>query len=268
MVLSIIGCGWFGLHFAKDLIRQGHYVKGSTTSTGKLPLLENENIEPFLIDLSNSNQQLPDPSFFRCDVLVITIPPKVRANLQNTYISTIQSLIDLVKLHHVRDVLYISSTGVYGDSNNDVDETTIPTPDSLSGKVSLEAEYLFKSEALFRTTIIRFGGLIGPGRDPANFFSGKKNIPNGQAPVNLIHLEDCCGICSAIIKKRAFGYVINACAPEHPKKMDFYLRACIRKGVPEPEFIDELLVWKIVNSIYVQPLLSYSFSRSLVELKL
>lgn len=263
MKISIIGCGWFGLQFAKSLVNEGHFVNGSTTSVGKLQILEEENIAPFLIDFSNGEQTSIDPAFFDCDVLVLTIPPKVRANPDSKYLTVIQSLIEFIKRHQIRHVLYISSTGVYGDSNSHVNERTTPKPESLSGRVLLQTESLFKSNTSFRTTIVRFGGLIGPGRDPANFFSGKKDIPNGQAPVNLIHLDDCCGICLAILRQGAFGYVINACSPEHPKKMEFYKQACIRAGVSEPDFKDELLGWKIVESVILDELLSYSFSRSI-----
>ncbi len=240
---------------------------GSTTSAGKIPLLQKENVKPYLINFSNTDQSSIDPSFFNCDVLVIAIPPKVRSNPDSPYISIIQSIIQSIKRYNVKKVIYISSTGVYGDLNCHLDEKTQPKPDSLSGKVLLQSEFLFRSESSFQTTIVRFGGLIGPGRDPANFFSGKKNIPNGQGPVNLIHRDDCCGICLTILEKNAFGYVINATSQEHPKKMDFYLEACIRSGVPEPEFIDELLSWKIVDSIYLQPLLLYNFCRSLIDVK-
>jgi nucleoside-diphosphate-sugar epimerase len=265
MVISIIGCGWFGLQVAKSLIQEGHPVKGSTTSIGKLAILEKENIEPFLINLSGAEPSSIDPSFFHTDILLITIPPKVKHNPGNQYIAVIQSIIELIKKYQVKKVIYISSTGVYGNCNSHVDESTSPVPDSLSGKVLLQAESLFRSDHSFTTTVVRFGGLIGPGRDPANFFSGKKNIPNGRAPVNLIHLEDCCGICLAILNHHAFGYVINACAPEHPKKMDFYTQSSIQAGMQVPEFVDELLNWKIVNSMYVQPLLSYKFSFSMTD---
>jgi len=55
------------------------------------------------------------------------------------------------------------------------------------------SEQLFHENTNFQTTVIRLAGLIGPGRNPARFFAGKTNIPNGNAPVNLIHLDDCIG---------------------------------------------------------------------------
>ncbi|MEZ7854793.1 MAG: SDR family NAD(P)-dependent oxidoreductase, partial [Cyclobacteriaceae bacterium] len=30
--ISILGCGWLGLPLARQLVQQGHQIKGSTTS--------------------------------------------------------------------------------------------------------------------------------------------------------------------------------------------------------------------------------------------
>ncbi|MBF4318664.1 SDR family NAD(P)-dependent oxidoreductase, partial [Vibrio anguillarum] len=71
--VSILGCGWYGLALAKALVADGITVKGSTTSGEKLPLLEAENIRPFLVDLSAEQPSL-NPDFFNCDLLIIAIP--------------------------------------------------------------------------------------------------------------------------------------------------------------------------------------------------
>jgi nucleoside-diphosphate-sugar epimerase len=111
----------------------------------------------------------------------------------------------LIKIK-LQKVIFISSTGVYADLNMEVNELTDPQPDTVSGKILYEAEELFRQQIKFKTTIIRFGGLIGLGREPGRFFAGKKDIPNGLAPVNLIELNDCIGITEAILNKNAFGY--------------------------------------------------------------
>jgi glycerol-3-phosphate dehydrogenase len=36
MVISILGCGWYGTALAVDLIEKGILIKGSTTSTEKM----------------------------------------------------------------------------------------------------------------------------------------------------------------------------------------------------------------------------------------
>jgi nucleoside-diphosphate-sugar epimerase len=85
------------------------------------------------------------------------------------------------------------------------------------------------------TAVLRFAGLIGPGRHPARFLAAKKGVPAPNAPVNLIHLDDCCGIIETIIEKRLEG-TFNACAPSHPARREFYEIACSHLGIAPPEF--------------------------------
>lgn len=258
MTVSILGCGWYGLELAKGLVNKWVKVKGSTTSADKLPLLAAVGIEPYLIDLSPNNE-VTDPDFFECDVLWISIPPKVRTGNGAEYLAKIERLISLIKTYQIKQVVLISSTGVYGDSNTEVTEADAPTPDSEAGKVLLAAEELLSQQTGFTTTIIRFGGLIGPGRDPGRFFAGKTDVPNGEAPVNLIHLTDCIGISNAILDKQAFGNTYNAVSPSHPTRANFYTQAAVASGLVPPHFIEEKENWKVVNSVNVGEVLGYEY---------
>jgi nucleoside-diphosphate-sugar epimerase len=258
MTVSILGCGWYGLALAKTLVAKGAKVNGSTTSTSKLETLAEAGIKPFLIDLSADDPSY-NSEFFTCDVLVIAIPPKSRAGEGAEYVPKLQRVINAINQNQIQKVILISSTGVYADLNKEINELTDPRPDTISGKILYEAEELFRQQIKFKTTIIRFGGLIGPGREPGRFFAGKMYIPNGLAPVNLIELNDCIGITEAILNKDAFGYIFNACSPHHPPKYEFYTKAAAKAGLEQPEFVSELNEWKIINSINVDSLLGYQY---------
>ncbi|MFA6087046.1 SDR family oxidoreductase [Mucilaginibacter sp.] len=258
MTVSILGCGWYGLALAKALVAKGISVKGSTTSSGKLETLSAGNIKPFLIDLSVDDASY-DADFFTCDVLVIAIPPKSRSGGGAEYVPKLQRVINAINQNQIQKVILISSTGVYADLNMEVNELTDPQPDTLSGKILYGAEELFRQQTDFKPTIIRFGGLIGPGREPGRFFAGKKDIPNGLAPVNLIELNDCISITEAVLNKDAFGYTFNACTPHHPPKFAFYTGAATKAGLERPAFVLELKEWKIINSINVDAVLGYQY---------
>jgi len=259
MVISIIGCGWFGLSLGRSLVQEGHQVKGATTTAEKIPLLASEGIEPFLIRISPGEEKLGDLSFFQCDVLVITIPPKVHLHPGTDYLFTLNRLIELAREYNIRKIIFISSTSVYGDVCGPVDEDTLPAPETLSGQILVQAEKRFTSADSFQTTVIRFGGLVGPGRDPGRFFAGKENSANGLAPVNLIHLDDCIGIVKEVIRKDFFGHTLNACSPHHPTRKDFYTHASLQAGMKAPQFINELTAWKVVNSKYIPGILYTDF---------
>jgi 3-hydroxyisobutyrate dehydrogenase-like beta-hydroxyacid dehydrogenase len=57
MQVSILGCGWLGLPLAKALVAENYTIKGSTTTPAKLDLLKEEDIEPFLIALSEAGPE-------------------------------------------------------------------------------------------------------------------------------------------------------------------------------------------------------------------
>ncbi len=255
-VVSILGCGWYGMALAKHLIKQGYTVKGSTTTSHKLQLLTDASILPYQVSFEPGHEEF-NPDFFVCDVLIISIPPKRRAGEAGLYPEKLKAVVHAIQENAVKKVIFISSTSVYADGNFKVDETFNPSPDSESGKAMLQAENLLKAQSAFKTSVLRFGGLFGPGRDPGRFFAGKKNIANGSAPVNLIHLSDCVGITEAIVAKDAFGHTFNACSPQHPEKMRFYADAARKSGFVSPEFIPELINWKIVDSVQVEPILNY-----------
>ncbi|MFC0513197.1 SDR family oxidoreductase [Mucilaginibacter angelicae] len=256
--ISILGCGWYGSALGKALIADGMQVKGSTTSTDKLASLTAMGIKPYVVNFL-PNEEIYDANFFDCDVLWIAIPPKSRSGEGLAFIEKVKGIIKAIKQFAIQNVVFISSTGVYADSNKHVNEETDPQPNTEAGRVLFEAENLFLAENSFKTTIIRFAGLIGPARNPGRFFAGKKAVPNGDAPVNLIHLDDCIGISKAILANQAFGYLFNGCSSKHPAKADFYTQAALDSGLEKPEFIKELNEWKIVESVNVEVILDYQY---------
>jgi nucleoside-diphosphate-sugar epimerase len=255
--ISILGCGWFGLALAKKLVSLNYTVKGSTTSKDKLAILQAENIQPYLINFT-ADAIVAEEAFFEADTLFICIPPKRNSTELLDYPQKIKSILAASK-DKAKHVVLISSTSVYTDENKAVNENSETKPDTDSGRVVLAAEILFKELFPENCTIIRFAGLIGPDRNPGRFFAGKSNVPNGLAPVNLIHQTDAVGIAVKILEKQAFGRTYNACSPKHPAKMDFYTRAAKSTGLAEPNFIAEKKDWKIVESLNVPEFLGYEF---------
>ena len=99
--ISILGCGWLGLPLARQLVQQGHQIKGSTTSQQKMKVMKNIGIIPYLIKLTEEEPQWVD--FLQTDVLVIAIPLKEIKPFEHL----IKNLPSKVK------VIYTSSTAVY-----------------------------------------------------------------------------------------------------------------------------------------------------------
>jgi nucleoside-diphosphate-sugar epimerase len=255
--ISILGCGWYGFPLAKTLKSHNYNVKGSTTSPEKMEALRQTDIDPYLVIFEEDNLAY-DPRFFQSKILIICIPPKRSAGSQSTFPGKIQNIINAARDGSIENIIFISSTAVYSDSGRIVTEDDKPDPETPSGKAMVESEQILLQQSI-KTTIIRFGGLIGPGRDPARFFAGKTNVPNGQAPVNLIHLNDCIGLTLSILKHQAFGHIFNAVCPDHPQKQDFYTSAALRSKMETPSFVDELTKWKTVSTNHIPSLLKYNY---------
>ena len=232
-----MGCGWLGLPLAKAFIEDGYLVRGTTTSANKLGTLQKEGITPFLISLSEEKIEGNISGFLAdMEVLVINIPPKLRGGNKENYIKKMQLLLESLKAAKTKKVIFVSSTSVYGDINTVVTEETIPQPSTESGKQLLASENLFKNNPEIQTTIIRFGGLIGPDRHPVTILSGRKALNNGNHPVNLIHLDDCISIISSVLKQHWWDEIFNAVYPFHPTKREYYSQEAVKRGLKIPEY--------------------------------
>lgn len=261
--ISILGCGWLGFPLAQYLIEKDFCVKGSTTSAAKMDLFLENKITPFKIDLTENEIKGEIKAFLHeSEVLIIAIPPKLRQSNAENFVSKIQLLLPHIQQSTIQKVLFISSTAVYGDSQQEVDENSPTNPNTESGKQLLEAEQLLQSK--FSTTIIRFGGLIGPGRNPARFLSSQTNIENPDAPVNLIHLDDCISIIYTILQKQSWGTTFNAVAPQHPTRKAYYTNKATELKLPLPQFQPtNNSIGKTVHCNALYDLLDYSFQKEI-----
>ncbi|MEJ8801817.1 SDR family oxidoreductase [Pontibacter sp. H249] len=261
-VISVLGCGWLGLPLAEQLVKAGYTVKGSTTSPGKLELLEQKGIVPYLLNLTEENQQIQHlPEFLAADVLLLNIPPKLRSDGGKGYLQQMHTLLKALLESDISRILFVSSTSVYQDLNRIVTEEDISfTDEKEPDNMLLQAERLFQDREDWVTTVVRFGGLVGGDRHPGRFLAGKKHLPNGDAPVNMIHLDDCMAILYRIIEQEKWGEVYNACADAHPLRKDFFPRAANSLGLTPPEFDDmQETQFKLIKSQKLKDDLAYVF---------
>lgn len=264
MQVSILGCGWLGLPLAKALIANGLTIKGSTTTQSKVETLTLNGIEPYLINLANYSPAIGTEFLNGTEVLFINIPPKLRAGGSENYPAKIKMILPEIKKSGVRKVLFISSTSVYADNNALVTEDTTPNPDTDSGKQVLQAEQVLLENPEFKTTVLRFGGLIGEDRQPAKFLAGKENVANPDAPVNLIHKEDCIGIIIKILKKNIWGEIFNVASPSHPSRKEYYTAKAAALGLALPKFDHSSpSIGKTIVSDKIEKQLGYTFKDSI-----
>ena len=231
--ISILGSGWLGLPLAKNLSRC-YKINVSTRTKSKKESLKEKNINTFLVDIDTLDTSIHE--FLRSDVLIINIPSK------NIY--GFKNLVKYIVNSSIKRIIFISSTSV---CNNEKSPLKI-------------IEKLFKNLSI-KTTILRFGGLFGKQRNPANFFKNGRSIKNPTAPVNMIHQDDCINIINEIIKQDVFDETFNCCSPSHPTKKEFYTYCAISSGLEIPKFDAEDITFlsSIITSDKLISRLNYKF---------
>jgi nucleoside-diphosphate-sugar epimerase len=244
--VSIVGSGWLGLPLAEHLIQQGYPVNLSTRRVEKLASFEQFGARPYLIDI---DQLTFSDDFFDSDILICNITSKNQAGFTR--------LIEQIALSSIQHVLFISSSSVYLNTHTIVTEND-DAEDSDS--VLFQIEQAFQSCSHFDTTILRLSGLIGYQRHPGRFFSHGKVVSQPDAPVNLIHRDDCIGLISQIIEQSVWGDVFNGCADTHPSKRQFYSHARHLLDKPPPTFSDQTHgQTKTVSNAKIKQRLGYRF---------
>jgi nucleoside-diphosphate-sugar epimerase len=244
------------------LAQSGYAVKGSTTSPEKLELIKAAGIKPFLLTVKDEVQAAEKTEFFNADLLVLNIPPRGRRDpaVEENYPRKVKAVLNEVSQSPVQKLLFISSTGVYGNENSTVDEDTPLAPSTASGKALDIIERFLGLQQSLEITVLRLGGLIGGERKPGRFLAGKKDVPNGEAPVNLVHRDDCIGVIEAVIEQDAWGHTFNVVADEHPTRAAFYTAQAEKEVLEPPTFVANAdLSYKIVSNERVKAALNYTF---------
>lgn len=171
--ISIIGCGWLGSSLYSELKN------------------EYKNIICY-----------PDNNFYDSDIFIIAI------NTKRDYIKTLQVLCSLIPKDST--VILCSSTSVYREFDESIDEESIITKQSLQRDAEIVVSSLIK-----HTIILRLGGLMGYDR-VAGRWSKVSSFEDGYT--NYIHRDDAIAIIKQLIKSSIKNAIFNLVAPLHPKR--------------------------------------------------
>jgi nucleoside-diphosphate-sugar epimerase len=259
--ISILGAGWLGLPLGKHLASKNFSVKGSTTRKEKFEQIQENGLQPFLIKLGEEIAGEHIEAFFQANILVLNVPPGGRRNpnVENDHPQQIEAVLAKAKEGGMTKIIFVSSTSVYGNNNAIVEENTTPNPSTGSGRALVKVEKMLRANPHFEITILRMGGLVGGDRKAGRFFAGKKDIPNGLAPINFVHRADCIGVISAVIEQQVWGETFNVVADEHPTRQLFYQVQAEKQGFEVPTFLEEKTSYKTVSNEKVKRILKYQF---------
>ena len=247
---------------AQSLVAAGHQVLGTTTTPDNLAIMEAAGIQAHVLRLGaefgTSAEALLHRLLCAADILVLNLPP--RAAAAGAYPTLLRPVHRAVAAAGTRHVLFVSSTSVYPNEPRLMREAeALSTRDAASDVLRAEGHFVPRY-GQWKSTVVRLGGLIGPDRAPGRFLAGRRDLPQGNAPVNLVHLTDVVGVLSSIIEHGAWGYTFNVCAAQHPLRRDFYPAAAQYLTLEAPTFREETDgSGKTIDSSLVRRVLPYQF---------
>ncbi len=193
--ILIAGCGRLGTRLGVRLAAAGHHVFGLRRRCDALP----SAIVPCPADLASTRElssRLPQ----RLDRIYFIMTPDQYddAGYRAAYVTSLEHLLGALPDRHSHDarLVMVSSTGVYGqDDGSWVDEASPTRPARFSGVRLLEAEALAHRHH-GPSTVVRFGGIYGAGREALLRKVRRGDACQARPPrfTNRIHEDDCVGI--------------------------------------------------------------------------
>ncbi|MGA2716341.1 MAG: hypothetical protein ABSG41_24870 [Bryobacteraceae bacterium] len=181
-MVIILGLGFTGQRLARRLLWEGVQTYAAVRNVERFQKLADAGLA-----LSELKLDSPDlPALPKQAIVVHLIPPLIEP--ENTGLQAI------IQELAPRRIVYISSTGVYGDQV-DVDAKTPVKPNDERGRRRLEEErWVMRWPSL----ILRAAAIYGPGRGVhAAIREGKMPRSAGSGIVSRIHVEDLAAIVQA-----------------------------------------------------------------------
>jgi len=138
-------------------------------------------------------------------------------------------------------IVYISTSGVYGDCGDDLvtEETPInPQTSRAKRRVSAESQLCGKAKELgFDLIILRVTGIYGPGRLPlAQLHKGHQVLRPEDSPVtNRIHSLDLVRICLVAMERGEAGDIFNVCDGQQSSMSEYFTAVADLYELPRPQ---------------------------------
>jgi nucleoside-diphosphate-sugar epimerase len=209
--ILVVGSGDIGGGLAKKMVSAGHDVWGMRRSDREI----GDGVTTISADVSDMEtliDQIPDA----LDYVIYSVasPEFSEEGYDKYYVHGMTHIMALLTQMHqnIKRFFFVSSTSVYPHHDGShVDETTEVEPTAFAGRKMHEAE-LKLLESTFRSTVVRFSGIYGPGRTRMinQAQSGAHCDPEPDVWTNRIHRDDCIGVLEFLINKDMSGAALDS----------------------------------------------------------
>jgi nucleoside-diphosphate-sugar epimerase len=223
----ILGCGYLGAHLTRALLRDGETVRVCARDPARLAPLAPLGAEVCALDLSGPGGLEQAFAGLDAPVVVHSVPPAG---------DLVERAVAAARSASARRFVYLSSTGVYGDTPPGVlvDEAT-PTAADAESAPRLADEAAVAASGL-DTVILRLAAIYGPGRGlRARLRRGDYLLTDGGAGTfSRIHVDDLVAIVRAAVA-RAPSRALYCVADDRPSTQREYVEwLCAHLGLPLP----------------------------------
>ena len=246
--ILIIGCGDIGLRVAKQLSRS-HHVFALTSQQSRFQELRGVGATPIL-----GNLDQPE-SLWRLAGLAQTVihlaPPQNSGNRDCRTHNLTRILAQ--GSNAVRRLIYISTTGVYGDHRGaKVSEITPVNPQSERAKRRVDAERVLRLWGPANgvaVTILRVPGIYATDRLPIERLESKTPalVAEEDAYSNHIQSDDLARLVCAAVYHGKPQRIINACDGGETKMGDYFDEVADAFGLQRPARLPGNELQKIVS---------------------
>ncbi|MEA9568501.1 MULTISPECIES: SDR family oxidoreductase [unclassified Polynucleobacter] len=246
--ILIIGCGDIGLRVAKQLSRS-HRVFALTSQQNRFQELRAVGAIPILGNLDHPE------SLWRLSGLAQTVihlaPPQNGGNRDCRTRNLLRILAQ--GSNAVRRLIYISTTGVYGDHRGGkVSEATPVNPQSERAQRRVDAERILRLWAPAHgvtLTILRVPGIYAADRLPIERLQAQTPalLPEEDAYSNHIHSDDLARLVCAAVYHGKPQRIINACDGGETKMGDYFDEVADAFGLERPARLPGGELQKIVS---------------------
>ena len=188
----IIGCGYVGRRLAVEWRDQGEQVWVTTRRKRHAEEFQALGLSPILLDVTADIMEPLPP--VETVVFAVGFDRSSASGIRDVYVEGLRRIVEYCPAS-VKRFIYISSTGVYGQSAGEwVDEQTLCQPVRDGGIACLAAENLLRNDPSWqdRVIILRLAGIYGPERVPhmAKILNNEPLPVAAEGYLNLIHVDD------------------------------------------------------------------------------
>jgi len=250
----IIGCGDIGIRVAKIWKKATKSVFAVARSESSIDSFRQQHIHACQADLDDAQSLRSLPS--KQALLYYFAPPPAKGHVDTRIANFLSSL---EKEDLPAHLLYISTSGVYGDKKGELineDTPVNPTADRAKRRYNAEQQLrTWSKQTSVPVTILRVGGIYGPGRLPLQRL--KDQIPmlheELSPQTNRIHANDLAQVCVAAAAEKAEGEIYNVSDGTNSNMTEYFNTIADFCGLQRPPLVD----WEEAKKTISQGMLSY-----------